>query len=106
MSDPIYVLVQMTITNPAGFRAEYVQPLAAQLTGYDMEILAVSPAPRVVEGSYDRNNTVLLKFASEAEFDRWYGSEGYAPLKTVRAAYSDPSTTLMLVLPAFSGLPS
>ncbi|MEM8812866.1 MAG: DUF1330 domain-containing protein [Pseudomonadota bacterium] len=106
MSDPVYVIVQMTITDPDGFRADYAQPLAGQLAEYGAIIHAVTPTPRVVEGSYDRNNTVILEFPSAETFDDWYGSDAYAPLKAIRSKTSDPDRTTMLVLPTFAGLPS
>lgn len=105
MSDPVFVIVQMKVTEPEAFKADYAGPLVGQFMELGVKILGVTPAPRVIEGQYDRNNTVLLEFPSEAVFDDWYSSAAYAPLKAIRDRLSDPSETLMLVVPAFPALP-
>ena len=102
MSVPVYLVVQMTITEAEAFKRDYVMPLMGQLADHKVKILAADPQPTVIEGSYDQNNTVILKFPSRQALEDWYASEAYAPLKALRAKLSDNAKTTMLVLSAFA----
>ncbi len=103
MSDqkPVYAIVQMNVTDPERFMPEYAMPLLQQFMNLGIEPLAATPKPDVIEGEYDRSNTVIIKFPSREAFDDWYASDAYAPLKAKRADLSDQASTVMLVLPAF-----
>ncbi|MEM8793340.1 MAG: DUF1330 domain-containing protein [Pseudomonadota bacterium] len=101
MAAPVYLIVQMKITDREMFGERYAAPLMPQLLEHGVEILAVDPAATVVEGAYGKNSTVILRFPSREIFDVWYGSDAYQPLKTVRAELSDASETLMLLVDGF-----
>ncbi len=107
MSDqkPVYAIVQMDVTDPERFLPEYAMPLIGQFMERGIQPLAATPEPDVIEGSYDRSNTVIIKLPDRAAFDDWYNSDDYAPLKAKRAELSDQARTVMLVLPEF-GIPA
>ena len=102
MTKPAYVLVQLKVTDRERFGTEYGAHVRGQLAARDVEIISASPTPRVVEGDYPYNQTVLLKFPSEDVFDEWFSSEEYQPLKIARNAHSEADMTKMVVLPLFA----
>ena len=48
------------------------------------QVLAVSPAPKVLEGEWGGNWTVVIRFPNKAVAEEWYNSAEYQPLKELR----------------------
>jgi uncharacterized protein (DUF1330 family) len=72
----VYIINNMTIHDRAAYE-EYVRgfmPVFAQFRG---EILAVTDAPRPLEGEWPFDRTVLLRFPDRAEAQRWIESPAY-----------------------------
>ncbi len=101
MSESIYALVQLTITNVEAFQAEYGTHVLPHLQGFGGEVISAGQPIRVVEGEYGHSNIVLLRFPEQASFDRWYSDPDYVALKAKRAAHSDHDRTSLLLLKAF-----
>jgi uncharacterized protein (DUF1330 family) len=101
MSDPVFVSVRLTPTDPLRFMAEYAQPLRAHNAAHGVEVLAAGADPRIVEGSPEPRMNVILKFPSMDAFDAWYTAPAYQPLKQVRVETTDHATTEMIVLNAY-----
>jgi uncharacterized protein (DUF1330 family) len=53
---------------------------------YKGQVVAVEDAPRVLEGNWPANRTVLIKFPNDEELRRWYDSETYQQLAKHRKA--------------------
>ena len=106
MSDHVYAVVHLKVTEPAAYGERYAGPVAGQLLAHGVKILAATNEAQVKEGDYPFNTSVILEFPSQAVFESWYGSDDYAPLKGVRAELTEVSLTKMVVLPAFPGLPT
>ena len=100
MSEPIYALVQLTITNIEAFKAEYGAHVLPHLHSFGGEVISAGPPVRVVEGDFGHSNVVLLRFPDEPSFDRWYSDPHYVALKAKRAAHSDHARTSLLLLKA------
>ncbi|MEM9360709.1 MAG: DUF1330 domain-containing protein [Pseudomonadota bacterium] len=100
MSEPIYALVQLTITNVEAFQVEYGARVLPHLQSFGGEVITAGQPVRVVEGEYGHSNVVLLRFPDQASFDRWYSDPDYIELKAKRAAYSDHDRTSLLLLKA------
>ena len=76
---PVYVVAQLTITD----RAEYARYEAGFLPiwrEYRGELLSVEEAPTVLEGEWPHTRTVLLRFPTAEEAERWYRSPEYQAL--------------------------
>jgi len=50
----------------------------------DGEVVAVDEAPRPLEGGWDADRLVLIRFPDEAAARRWYDSPGYQALARLR----------------------
>jgi uncharacterized protein (DUF1330 family) len=72
---PAYLIVQLKIRNKDEYIQRYGLPLLEMLEKVGAEVLAVSPAPVVVEGEWSGNWTVVLKFPSMEAAQQWYESE-------------------------------
>ena len=48
------------------------------------QVVAVSPAPKVLEGSGDGTWTVVIRFLSMMVAEAWYNSPEYQPLKNLQ----------------------
>jgi len=80
----VYMVVQLDVKNHEEYIQRYAMPVIAQLQKHGVEVLAVSPTPKVLEGTWPGNWTVILRFPSMTVAESWYGSEEYQPLKTLR----------------------
>lgn len=98
---PVYMLVQMDITDKERFFAEYAGPSQPIQQKHGVEVLAGAPEVNVLEGNYDKNFTVLLKFPSAQAHKEWYSDPDYQPLKDIRRQTTNPENTTLLVIPQF-----
>lgn len=101
-----YLIVQLEIPDLETYLTEYGMPLIPILSRYGAEVLVATPEPKVLEGSYDHTFTVVVKFPSAEAVESWYKSPEYQPLKAKRAALTNPSSTCVVVVPTFEGLPA
>lgn len=99
--NPVYLLVQMNVTDPGTYFEEYAKPILKMFGEIGARPLVATGDPTVLEGQYDKANTVIVEFPSQEALDRWYASDAYAPLKARRKELSEPGKTLMMRLPAF-----
>jgi len=79
----VYVINNMTIHDRAEYE-KYVRAFLGVFSRYAGEILAVGDAPEPVEGSWPWDRTVLLRFPSRAEAERWAGSAEYREIAAHR----------------------
>ena len=56
---------------------EYLAKVAKSFEGIQVEILALSDHPTVLEGELVPNRVILLKFEDKAAAESWYHSEVY-----------------------------
>ena len=76
---PVYIVANIAIENQdeyAAYQAGFLEIFAR----YQGELLAVSDAPRVIEGDWPYTRAVILRFPSETEALRWYESPEYQAL--------------------------
>ena len=67
---------------------------------YSGTLLAADEAPRVVEGSWDRDKVVLMSFPDEAAFRDWAESPDYQRISKDRRAGAD---TVVVLVQAIRG---
>ena len=107
MSDPapVYLLAQLEITDMEAFFNDYALPLQPLNRKYGVEVLVGTPEVTTLEGDYDKNFTVVLKFPSAEKQAQWYADPDYQPLIAKRRALTNLDNTTMVVAPAFQGPP-
>lgn len=99
---PIYAIVQLKIDDKDAYFNDYAAHLSDLGKKHGVERIAVSQTPDVIEGSYEKDNTIILKFPSRDAFDAWYLDEQYQPLKDIRFAATDRAHSSIILLPEFS----
>ena len=81
---PAYLLVQLNVKNHEEYMQRYGKFVVAMFEKIGAHVVALSPAPKVVEGSWGGNWTVVIRFPSMAVAEAWYHSPEYQPLKDLR----------------------
>ncbi|NOT56794.1 MAG: DUF1330 domain-containing protein [Deltaproteobacteria bacterium] len=81
---PAYALVQLKVKNPEEDMQRYGKFVIAMFEQIGAQVVALSPTPTVVEGSWSGNWTVVIRFPSMAVAEAWYNSPEYQPLKDLR----------------------
>ena len=81
---PVYMIVKLDVKNFEDYMARYGMPVLAQLEEYGAEVLAASPQPQVVEGIWESNWTVIIRFPSMESAHTFYNSDEYAPFMSLR----------------------
>jgi uncharacterized protein (DUF1330 family) len=87
-----YVILTEAIKDPEGMKA-YAQ--AAGSTMSSATVLAVDTAPKVVEGTWHGNQTVVLEFESVDAARAWYESEGYQKAAKLRQSAADCNVVIL-----------
>ncbi|BBX41750.1 DUF1330 domain-containing protein [Mycobacterium simiae] len=87
-----YVILTEAIKDPEGMKA-YAQAAGSAMSG--ATILAVDTAPKVIEGSWHGDQTVVLEFESVEAARAWYESEGYQQAAKLRRAAADCNAVIL-----------
>jgi uncharacterized protein (DUF1330 family) len=87
-----YVILTEAVKDPEGMKA-YGQAAGAAMGG--VNVLAVDTAPKVVEGSWHGNQTVVLEFESVDAARAWYESEAYQKAAKLRQAAADCNVVIL-----------
>ena len=90
-----YIIAFVDIHDHTRFAQDYVPPVAATMEPFGGRLVAASDETTLLEGSVPPGRTVLLEFPDLDSARRWYASEAYAPLLTIRHATSDPRFVVM-----------
>ena len=80
---PAYVIVDVTVTDPAVME-EYRKQVPATLAKYGGRFIVRGGAHQTVEGDWKPNRLVVLEFPSIEQAKRWYDSEEYREPKAMR----------------------
>ena len=81
---PAYFMVQIKAKDLQDLIQRYGQPAIASLAQFGGEMIAGTPAPQTVEGSWDGSWAAILRFPSLEAAQTWYHSPEYQPLKELR----------------------
>ncbi len=98
---PVYMLIQLEITDMDRFFSDYVGHLGPIHKKYGVEVMVGTPEVEVQEGEYNKNFTVVLKFPSAKAQADWYSDPDYQPLKKVRAQTTNAKNSTIIVAPQF-----
>ena len=87
-----YVILTEAIKDPEGMKA-YAQAAGSAMSG--ATILAVDTAPKVIEGDWHGDQTVVLEFESVDAARAWYESEGYQKAAKLRRAAAECNAVIL-----------
>lgn len=80
---PAYVIVDLTVTDTAGFE-EYRRQVPATIERYGGRYLVRGGSYERLEGDWQPNRVVVLEFPTRDAARRWYDSEDYRGPKALR----------------------
>lgn len=87
-----YIILTEAIRDPEGMKA-YAQAAGGAMAG--VNILAADTSPRVVEGDWHGDQTVVLEFESVDAARTWYESEAYQKAAKLRQAAADCNAVIL-----------
>ena len=96
---PAYLIAFVDIHDSTRFTKEYVPPIAGTLEPYGGRVLAVSDEAETLEGTVPPGRSVLIEFPDLDRAQKWYASDAYAPLLTLRKEIATSSVVLLPGLP-------
>lgn len=77
------LIVHSKLTDPVAFQ-NYVAAAESSLEQYNGSYLLGGSLNAVLEGSHNKERTVIFKFPSSEQAKRWYNSEEYQQVKHLR----------------------
>ena len=89
-----YFLAQQKIHDPEGYQ-KYLDEVDEVFDKHRGEYLVVDENPVTLEGKWNYNKTVIIKFNSKEEFEDWYYSEDYQRILKYRLAAADGDAILL-----------
>ena len=95
---PAYVLAEIEITNPDGYK-EYSQQVPATIEKFGGRFLHRGGPVSLLEGEWPERRRVLIEFPDAAAARKWWDSAEYAKPKALRKANSKGRLILLEGLP-------
>ena len=89
-----YVIAQVEVTDPAGF-AEYRQLVGPTVEQYGGSYVVRGGATETVEGDWQPQRLVILRFDSVAQARKWYYSPEYEGPKALRQRSANSQVTFV-----------
>ena len=90
----VYVVAQLDVTDRDAYD-RYRARFRGVLARFDGQVLAADEHPRIIEGHWKRDKIVLLSFADDMAFHRFWQSPDY--LEIVKDRHAGTHTDLLLV---------
>ena len=84
---PAYFVVELDVTNSAGFEP-YRAAVPATIAQYGGRYVTRGGAAELIEGGPEPKRVVILEFADKAAVKRWYNSPEYQKILPTRLANS------------------
>jgi uncharacterized protein (DUF1330 family) len=94
---PGYLIASLRVKNFDEYMQRYGMPAFALLEEIGAEVQVASASPEVLEGEWDCNWTVVIRFASKAVASAWYNAAGYTPLRMLRINELTDGGSLVIV---------
>jgi uncharacterized protein (DUF1330 family) len=101
LADPAYLVATVSVTDWDAFSEKYASVAVPAILGAGGEILVGDTEPQVVEGTYDHNWTVVVKFPSAEAAGAFYGSPEYQAVIPERHNATNTDTSVMLLASQF-----
>jgi uncharacterized protein (DUF1330 family) len=90
----VYIIAQINIRDRAEYD-KYSDGFLAVFSRYGGELLVVSENPVVVEGEWPYTRTVVIRFPSAEEAQRWYSSPEYQKIAEHRFRASTANAVIV-----------
>ena len=90
----VYVIAQISITDRAAYD-RYQARFMDVFRKFKGELLAADEAPEVIEGAWEREKVVLMKFPDRQAFEDWAYSPEYREI--VKDRYNGSNAIVSLV---------
>ncbi len=100
MSKPVYVIAQVRVKDFERYIGEYALPILPIFDKFEGEVLVASNNIFPIEGEWDGNWCVIVRFPDKSNAMAFYDSEDYAELKRLRIEVLSEGSNLVS-LPAF-----
>ncbi len=84
---PAYVIVDIEVTDPEGYK-EYVRLAPAAVALYGGKYIARGGKNETLEGDWQAKRLVILEFPDVEQAKKWLYSEEYAPARALRHKYA------------------
>jgi uncharacterized protein (DUF1330 family) len=84
---PAYVIVDIKVTDPAGYE-EYKKLASAAVKLYGGKYLARGGPNETLEGDWKANRLVILEFDNTVKAKAWLNSPEYASARSLRHKYA------------------
>jgi uncharacterized protein (DUF1330 family) len=94
---PGYLIATLRVKNFDEYMQRYGMPAIAQLNEIGAEVQVASASPDVLEGDWDCNWTVVIRFPSKSKATDFYNSAGYTPLRMLRINELTDGGSLVIV---------
>lgn len=101
LADPVYIIATITVNDWESFNADYAPAAVGGIFAAGGELLVATPEATVVEGSYDHNWTVVVRFPSQEAATGFYESADYQAVLPVRLAATNTDTSVLVMAPQF-----
>ena len=83
-----YLIVEMHVTDPEGYKA-YMAQAPAAVKAYGGEYLVRGGRHETLEGDWQPHRVAMLRFPSYEQAKAFYDSELYGPVRALRAGKTD-----------------
>ena len=93
-SGPVYVIAQLKIHDRERYQ-RYAERFVAAFARSGGETLAADDAPETLEGTWDRDRLILLRFEDESRFRQWSDSSLHREIAKERGASTDSVVLLV-----------
>jgi len=89
-----YFVAQIRINDPEEYD-KYLENVDEVFSRYNGEYLAVDESPTLLEGTWNYSKSVLIKFNSKEDFEKWYYSDDYQQILKYRLNSASCDTILI-----------
>jgi len=101
LAEPVYLIANVAVNDWETYMADYESVAGPAIIKAGGEILVGTKTVNVVEGRYDYNWTVVVRFPSEEVAVGFYGSPEYQAVIPIRQATTDTETSVLMLAPQF-----
>jgi len=91
---PYYFIANIKIFDETEYK-KYLIKSGEVFSKYNGEYLVVDNNPEVLEGNWKYSRTVIIKFDTKPDFEKWYNSSEYKEILKYRLSSSTCDTILV-----------
>jgi uncharacterized protein (DUF1330 family) len=89
-----YFAANIRVLNPEIYQ-KYIEKVDEIFGKFNGEYLAVDESPVLLEGKWNYSKSVLIRFPSKEDFEKWYYSEEYQEILKFRLDASESDSILI-----------